>query len=284
MLKKLAHNISNLSVLRPLHSFLKATGDWRTNLHLVRLRRKVWDQKSGATVRCLDYAVRITDGPNFYMQYKDEFIHRIYHFEAERSDPLIIDGGSNTGISILYFKRAYPQARVIGLEPDPNVFRLLQENMTRNKIENVTLINKGLSAESGTATFIADGSSGGQLGEGGDGMTVRVERLSTYLTEPVDFLKLNIEGEELPVLLEAEASGKLRNIREMVLEYHGWPGGEQRLGPILDLLDRQGYRYLVHDFDAQTCRASKPPFKLTPDTTWFCLVYAQRVDDVQAQP
>jgi len=64
-----------------------------------------------------------------------------------------------------------------------------------------------------------------------------------------------------------------------VLEYHGWPDGEQRLGDILNLLDRQGYSYLVHDFDAETCGASKPPFRLTSQTTWFCLVYARRRDD-----
>jgi hypothetical protein len=110
-----------------------------------------------------------------------------------------------------------------------------------------------------------------------------MERLSDYLDEPVDFLKLNIEGEELPVLQEAAASGKLRNVREMVLEYHGWPDGEQHLGDILNLLDRHGYRYLVHDFDAETCGTSKPPFHLTPETAWFCLVYARRLDD-EASP
>lgn len=278
MLKKLARNILPAGALGALRSFREGTGDRRTKLHLARLKEAVWDKEAGSEVRCLDYSVRITDGPNFYMQYKDEFVRRIYDFDARRPDPLIIDGGSNTGISILYFKRAYPRARIIGFEPDPNVFRLLQENVARNKVEGVTLINSGLSAESGTATFIADGSSGGQLGEGGDGVTVRVERLSTYLAEPVDFLKLNIEGEELPVLLEAEASGRLKNVRELVLEYHGWAGGEQRLGPILDLLDRQGFRYLIHDFDAETCPATKPPFRWTPQTTWFCLVYGRRVD------
>jgi hypothetical protein len=103
-----------------------------------------------------------------------------------------------------------------------------------------------------------------------------MERLSDYLDEPVDFLKLNIEGEELPVLQEAAASGRLRNVRELVLEYHGWPGKQQGLGYILNLLDSNGYRYLVHDFDSQTCGASKPPFRMTADTTWFCLVYGRR--------
>lgn len=78
------------------------------------------------------------------------------------------------------------------------------------------------------------------------------------------------------MLREVAASGKLRQVRELVLEYHGWPNGEQRLGDILNLLDRAGFRYLVHDFDAESCGSSKPPFRLSPSTTWFCLVHARR--------
>lgn len=81
------------------------------------------------------------------------------------------------------------------------------------------------------------------------------------------------------MLQETADSGRLHNVRELVLEYHGWPHGEQRLGDILALLDRRGFRDLVHDFDAETCAASKPPIRLTPHTTWFCLVYTCRMDD-----
>jgi tRNA G46 methylase TrmB len=122
--------------------------------------------RTSGVERFLGYTVRITDGPNFYMQYKDEFIRRIYHFEGQRPDPLIIDGGSNMGMSILYFKHVYPQARIIGFEPDPAIFRILQENVTRNSLTNVTLINAGLSAQAGTVTFTPDGSAGGRIGGG----------------------------------------------------------------------------------------------------------------------
>lgn len=240
-------------------------------------RRGAWAQKTGAEMRFLNYTVQITDGPNYYMQYKDEFINRIYHFNAQRPDPLIIDGGSNMGMSILAFKRVYPQARIIGFEPDPAIFRLVTANLSRNKISDVQLVNAGLAAEDGETCFTPDGQAGGQLTNTGQ-VRVRMERLSKYLTDPVDFLKLNIEGAELDVLTEAAQAGCLRNIRELVLEYHGWPKQEQRLGSILNLLDKQGYRYLVHDFDAETCGASKPPFRLSANTTWFCLVYAKRTD------
>ena len=255
---------------------MKGIKEWGLNWHLGRVRKKSWARKPGSLVRFLDYTVRITDGPNFYMQYKDEFIRRIYHFETKRPNPFIIDGGSNIGISILYFKHVYPEARVIGFEPDPGIFKILQENIARNHLKDVTLVNAGLSIRSGMMAFVPDGSSGGRLGGEENSIEVETRPLSDYLAGSVDFMKLNIEGQELPVLQEAEASGKLRNIREMVIEYHGWPREEQRLGALLDLLDRNGFRYLVHDFDAETCSTTKLPFHLPLDAPWFCLVYGRR--------
>ena len=230
-----------------------------------------------SVVRFLDYQVQITDGPNFYMQYKDEFVQGIYGFDAACHDPLIIDGGSNMGMSILHFKEKYPLARIIGFEPDPDIFQLLTDNLASNNVGGVQLVNSALAAEDGVISFSPDGQSGGRLADSGP-RQVPVERLSKYLCETVDFLKLNIEGGELSVLAEAAQAGNLRNVRELVLEYHGWPNQEQKLGDILNLLNQQGYRYLVHDFDTETCGSSKPPFRLTADTTWFCLVYAKRND------
>ena len=226
-------------------------------------------------VKFLNYSVRITDGPNFYIQYKDEFVRQIYGFHSEDGAPLIIDGGSNIGMSVLYFKHLYPDARIIAFEPDPRIFAILQENVSRNHLGNVTLVNAGLGGKPGDVTFVPDGMSGGHIGEAAHGVRVRIECLSSYITQPVDFMKLNIEGQELEVLRELEMNQLIRNVKELVLEYHGWSGAEQRLGNILNLLDCNGYRYLVHDFDSETCSATKPPFRLK-QSPWFCLVYARR--------
>jgi len=118
------------------------------------MRRRVWNQKPGAIVSFLNYSVRLNDGPNFYILYKDIFIHRIYHFEAQRPDPLILDCGSNIGMSILYFKHIYPRARVIGFEPDPAIFPYLEENVARNGLKDVQLVQAALAAREGVLTFI----------------------------------------------------------------------------------------------------------------------------------
>ncbi len=252
-------------------------GRFRADWKLSSFRRDVWDLQTNALVRFLNFELAITDGPNFYMQFKDEFVRGIYRFEAHRNDPLIIDGGSNIGMSILAFKANYPSARIIAFEPDPSICRLLHENLVRNNISGVTVVEAGLGGEQGTMSFLPDASAGGQVSSTQQGIPVRIEVLSKYLNKPVDFLKLNIEGQELPVLREVERAGLLNNVREMVIEYHGFPESPQNLGEILGILDRAGFRYLLHDFDEETCRATKPPFLLERDTTWFCLIYAKQL-------
>ena len=148
------------------------------------------------------------------------------------------------------------------------------------------MIQAGLSDRDGHARFAPDGADGGRV-IGTDARdsactksetfsSIRTIRLSSLLTEPVEMLKLNIEGEEWPVLRDLEQSGKLALVRRLILEYHGWPGGRQCLGDILNLLDRASFRYLLHDFDRETNPSTKPPFRLRPNSPWFCLVYAER--------
>jgi hypothetical protein len=105
---------------------------------------------------------------------------------------------------------------------------------------------------------------------------VRTERLSDYVSEPVDFLKLNIEGDELPVLLDAEASGALRNVREIVVEYHDWATSEQQLATLLDLLRREGFRYRTRDWDGPLTRPGGVGREW--GRPWSCLVGARRID------
>ena len=244
---------------------------------LAALKKRLWDQPPGAVVSEEGFRIRITDGPNCYMQIKDVFVRGIYRFTATRPGPLIIDGGSNMGISVLSFKRDHPKSRIIAFEPDPKICQLLTDNLKQNDADqNVTIITSGLGAVDGVATFTPDGSAGGRIASSDSSSSIRVERLSPYLREPVDFLKLNIEGQELPVLAECAVAGVLSNVRQMVVEYHGWAGGKQSLGDLLNLLDSEGFRYFVHDFDSETCTTTKPPFRHRPRSDWFCLVHAQR--------
>jgi hypothetical protein len=73
---------------------------------------------------------------------------------------------------------------------------------------------------------------------------VRAARLSTFINETVDFLKIDIEGAEVEVLQELAASGKMNQIRQMVIEFHHHvTPNDDRMARFLNILEEQGYGY-----------------------------------------
>jgi len=267
---------------------------WQRWAAIRRLRRQA--QRVGAhhtgRVRYEGLDLRYTDLLSLYIECKDIFGHRIYHFNSQTKRPRIIDGGGCLGISCLYFRSIYPQAEITCFEPDEKIAPLLRENLKLNGAGDVDVVVAGLAAQAGQQVFEPDGSDGGRLTldttcvnstAKADLPSVATVKLSGYLDEPVDMLKLNIEGQEWPVLSEVAAAGKLKNIKRMVIEYHGWPDQTQHLGHILSLLDAHGFRYMLHDFDHETCATSKPPFSEQTDHTWFCLIHAYQPESLIAQ-
>ena len=103
-------------------------------------------------------------------------------------------------------------------------------------------------------------------------------RLSDYLDEPVDFMKMNIEGAEYEVLAECEP--RIGQIREMNIEYHRLPGVPCTLHKILDLLDRNGFIYTVSDFGLTMYGSAHPPVRLDPQARFWRQIHAARVSDM----
>ena len=273
-----------MRICRMLRSFRRKASEWSTRPYLFQLKRKAQSQKPGTLIRFSNCTVRINDGPNFYTLYKDIFINRIYHFEAERPDPLILDCGSNIGMTIMYFKHVYPQGRVIGFEPDPTIFPYLQENIHRNDLSEVKLVQAAVAGRDGPLKFYSDGKYASclssnipaELANGWSECNVPSVRLGDYLSDRVDFLKMNIEGAEFEVLADIEK--RLRQIREMIIEYHHLPSLPRTLHKILGILNRQGFDYLINDFDSETNGEVRAPFRLTPESRYFLLIYGKRID------
>lgn len=268
---------------RDMEEWLRARG-WQSMTHLAWRRWRVLTRKPGSLVRCLNYTVRINDGPNFYVLYKDIFFNRIYHFEAERPEPLILDCGSNIGMSILYFKHVYPKARIIALEPDPTIFPYLHENVFRNGLTDVRLLQVAAGGREGPVTLYSDGKFGscladhlpGDIAAGWTMHQVPCVRLRDYLSETVDFLKMNIEGAEYETLVDAR--DYLRQVREMVVEYHHLPKLPRTLHEILTLLHKQGFEYCVSDFNLETYDGARSPVRLDANTRYYRHIYARRID------
>ncbi len=139
--------------------------------------------------------------------------------------------------------------------------------MARHRMNDVQLVQAAVCGREGSLTFHSDGKYASNLApddavleEGWTKREVPCVRLASYLTSPIDFLKINIEGAEWEAL--ADSADKLKCVNEMVIEYHHLPGLPRTLHNILDLLDRQGFEYLINDFDSETNGGVQPPFRL----------------------
>lgn len=186
------------------------------------------------------------DGPTYASMLEEQFKRQIYRFKAATAEPRILDGGANVGLSVLFFKCLYPEARVTAFEPDPGIFEVLARNVAVYELENVELVPKALWNCETHLAFQREGALSGRLSQGAGGAaTVDVPtcRLADYLQEPVDLLKLDIEGAETAVLLDS--APHLRQVRNIIVEHHSFLDQPQTLHTALALLADAGFRVYI---------------------------------------
>lgn len=193
------------------------------------------------TTRLFGPPFAFVDKSSFCFQYDEIFRHRVYEFASDTPAPRIIDGGANIGLSALYFKRLFPRARVTAFEADRAVFAVLQSNLRACRLEDVELRPEALWPERGQIAYAPEGADGGRVDAGGQGAyQVATVPLQDLLAEPVDLLKLDIEGAEFEVL--RAAAGQLGGVRKMFVEYHSFVDRPQMLPELLALLKDAGFR------------------------------------------
>ncbi len=221
------------------------------------------------------FKINYNDPRSLFSEYEIIFKNRAYNFRSPNQSPLIIDGGSHIGLSLIYFKSIYPNSRILAFEPDPGALSFLEKNIKENNLKNIRIIKSALSSEDGETTFEEDRTDGGKISNFGNNK-IKTEKLSNYTKEDVDFLKLNIEGAELSVIKELESSGKLGHIKEMCLEWHSFAHQNQNLGGLLSILERNNFHYLINDYNDRINPHLKTPFEINAKTQYYLLIYAKR--------
>jgi len=216
-------------------------------------------QRNPSHLRFLGYKISFHSRQNALGIVREIFFLGDYAFKTDSTAPRILDAGANIGLATLFFKRYYPKAHITSFEAAPENFKLLEENIERNGLQNVTPIFGVLGKDTSTRTFFYNperpgGSTG--LGSVAESKTrsnfVKTEvpgiKLSTYITEEIDLLKMDIEGGEGDVFQELEESGKLRHIKQMVFEYHANESNtENKLTDILSTLERNNFSTVIYD-------------------------------------
>jgi hypothetical protein len=80
-------------------------------------------------------------------------------------------------------------------------------------------------------------------------ITVEARRLSSFITGPVDLLKLDVEGAEHRVICDLIKSGKIAHLRRMIIEYHHHIADEPpQFGNFLTMLESNGWNYQLNSW------------------------------------
>ena len=132
-----------------------------------------------------------------------------YYLPPDLNPKLIVDIGSNVGASVLYFHSLFPKARILGFEPHPDTFGILQLNVAN--LPSVTVFNCGLGAANRRVTVPGESINYGAFStfdrlrgqKQRESVECEIRRLDDVLRElqidKVDLIKIDCEGAEADV-------------------------------------------------------------------------------------
>ena len=199
-------------------------------------------------IKVLSYTLKVPDLLSFIWQFKEFFVDESYKFVASTKTPIIYDCGANIGISCLYFKMLYPASTIKAFEADPNISKVLEENLQRNNChDGVVVFNKAVWIDDNGIEFSCEGADGGSIYGNDNKIKLDTARLKSFLEQDnnIDLLKIDIEGAENKVLTDCKDS--LSHVKHLFVEYHSWNGSNQTLSEVLQVFERNGFRYYIKD-------------------------------------
>ena len=199
--------------------------------------------------RAYGWRLELVD-PQMALSQIDQIVIRgLNDFSTQSTSPVILDCGANIGISVLNYKRRFPGARITAFEPDPAICRVLRENLARNGAGDVQVVEAAAWTRSGDVTFMSHGTDGGRIDQNaGQGRSVRVAAvdLRDYLNEPIDLLKLDVEGAEYELV--DHLRNAMTSVANLVLECHLDQTTLAPFSKLLQDLQGTGFRLSLNTF------------------------------------
>jgi FkbM family methyltransferase len=223
--------------------------DWRRSpeqavLEQFAQRAASEPRRTRGSIECDPYRIHYVDAMTAWPQWDDIFVRGVMRADMTTPSPRILDGGANIGLASLYFARRFPRAHITAFEPDPVLAETCRRNLAANDAASVEVIDAALWREDGPVPFRLEGTDSGSISAvsaGTDGVETPVTgvRLRRWLEDPVDLLKLDIEGAELDVLEDSHEA--LASVRCLVLDLHEFDPAHRRTGRVFELLADAGF-------------------------------------------
>lgn len=150
-----------------------------------------------------------------YRQYVIEVYEKYY--KLKRGD-IVVDAGTHIGVfTIKSAKVVGNEGKIIAIEPEPKNLNFLQRNIEANKLNNITVVPKGIWSKKGKLKLYLSKCIGRhsffpQWASSNKFIEVEVDTLDNILKElgvrRVNFIKMNVEGAEVEALKGMEETIK----------------------------------------------------------------------------
>ena len=139
---------------------------------------------------------------------------------------VVVDIGANIGTFSLYAAKLCGASRVLSFEPFPGNYDVLNDNVERNRLTNVTCVNQAVAGNRGLRTLNLNSMDPGShsLVIGSSERSVEVECCTLedvfqrFCLTRIDYLKIDCEGAEYEIL--ENATSRLKQIGRISMETH----------------------------------------------------------------
>ena len=227
-------------------------------------------------INILGINFKVPDTLSFIWQFKEIFVEEYYRFDTTNNTPVILDCGANIGTSVIYFKKLYPNSKIIAFEANPGIAGILKGNLNANNIGDVEVIEKAVWINNEGIEIGVEDSDASSIYKEENKTNVPSVRLKEYLEKEkhIEMLKIDIEGAESEVLKDCK--DRLSNISNMFIEYHSYLLREQNLGELLSILEENGFRYYVKANDDRNKPLMNRKIKSNPEMDLQLNIFAYR--------
>ncbi|QRR01928.1 FkbM family methyltransferase [Dyadobacter sandarakinus] len=213
----------------------------------VRLLTRYGDKQRHvrSNVQFAGYRISVPDLMSFLWQYKEIFVDEFYFFKADTPSPVIYDCGANVGMSVIYFKKLFPNARITAFEAEPAIAAMLTANLKNNQVQGVSIVDKAVWKDNEGVWFGSETADSSSIFSLAEKKKISSVRLKDYLTREasIDFLKIDIEGAETDVLEDCRT--ELGRVKNLFVEFHSYIGNQQGLANIMQIIEENGFRYYI---------------------------------------
>lgn len=173
-------------------------------------------------------------------------------FTNLKEDATFLDIGAYIGDTAIYASRFKKVKKILASEPLPTNLKLLRKNLKENKITNVKVINKAVSADragrmlyffsdESTSSFIKSPKSTRKIFV----PTITLADLQGLVKTKVLLLKCDVEGGEFALILQTPLK-ILSKINRLMIELHlANLKNEETLNKLLNHLEKAGFTFKI---------------------------------------